>query len=257
MKKQTKTLAIALLALTCVSAGVGAGVVANDFATGSVITASAETAVRTITKTGSANASNATALYVYAMEGDECPAGVASWDHAYSFVAGSGEGIKFNGEAIEGGEVKQPGNDLYITLGGKTAVAGDEITFDGEFYSEAADCTVKFVNCALRYNGTTWDSFTPATEYVIGTLAATGDSSATVVYAYPVNQAQKPTVNSWDYFFTFVEGSGAGAKWNGEAFTLAELKQPGDFYIVLGKTAVEGDVLTLDGAFYGAIVASR
>jgi hypothetical protein len=86
-------------------------------------------------------------------------------------------------------------------------------------------------------------------SFSISALAITNDSTNSVIYAYPTEEA-KPTVNSWDHAFTFVEGTGGGFLYNGETYSGWELKQPGDFYIGLGRTAATGDVLIIDGTFY-------
>lgn len=90
-----------------------------------------------------------------------------------------------------------------------------------------------------------------AASFSISALAITNDTTNSVIYAYPTEE-DKPTVNSWDYAFTFVEGTGGGFLYNGETYSGWELKQPGDFYIGLGRTAATGDVLIIDGTFYNA-----
>ena len=252
MKKMKTKVAVALLALTCASACVGAGVVLNKSIPANGVTASAETTTRTITKAGQANGSNASVLYLYALEGDGCPEGVGNWSDEYTLVEGSGNGIKFNGEDFAY-VMKQPG-DIFLELGEKTATAGDEVTIDGTFYSANADSNIVFKNCGLRYNGETWETFTPevpATVFNVTELAPAGGCTASVIYAYPTKDA-KPTVNNWSDAFTFVEGTGTGICLNGEALTAYDLKQPGDFYIDLKTTAAEGDIFTLDGEFYNA-----
>ena len=159
----------------CLGFGIGA-IVAPQ--TNNVVAQAAS--VRTITQAGSARDSSATALYLYALKGDDCPSGVGNWDDKYIFVDGTGEGINYNGKPLEGYEMKQPG-DIYIGLGGKTAVVGDEVTLDGKFSNAGKGNDIVFKNCGLRYNGSTWDSFTPATRFTINKLAATGGSNASVI----------------------------------------------------------------------------
>ena len=116
------------------------------------------------------------------------------------------------------------------------------------------------VGCFLACLGVGVAVMNPATPSVTASAATTyptitgltplGTSTTTVINAYPTTEAERPSVNSWDHAFSFVENSGDGFLWNGEAYVGWELKQPGDFYIGLGgKTAAEGDILTIDGTF--------
>ncbi|MBR2385551.1 MAG: hypothetical protein IKA99_08105, partial [Clostridia bacterium] len=146
-------------------------------------------------------------------------------------------------------ELKQPG-DFFISLTGKTAVAGDVLVIDGTFTSTTTDAVIVFNNSGLKYNGSAWETYVPATVFTITEIAPAGGCTTSVVYAYPTDESQKPTVNSWDHAFTFQAGTGKGIKLNDEELIAYELKQPGDFYIGLtGKTAVAGDILVLDGTF--------
>ena len=133
MQKFKAKLTAILMAISCFAVCLGIGV--GTLITPSVsITANAETAVRTITKAGATKDSSATAIYAYTLEGEGAVSG--DWNNKFIFVEDSGEGIKFNGETLDGYEMKQPG-DVYVGLGGKTAAAGDEVIIDGEFYSSA------------------------------------------------------------------------------------------------------------------------
>ena len=91
-----------------------------------------------------------------------------------------------------------------------------------------------------------------ATTFTINKLTPLASSTTEVVDAYPTNEAEKPTVTSWDYAYSFVEGSGDGFLWNGEEYPGWEMKYPNDFYIKLGTTASAGDELVLDGTFHNA-----
>ena len=91
-----------------------------------------------------------------------------------------------------------------------------------------------------------------AASFSIDELAIAKDTTSSAIYAYPTVEEQRPTVKSWDDAFTFVAGTGGGFLYNGEPYSGWELKQPGDFYIGLGRTAVSGDVLIMDGTFYNA-----
>jgi hypothetical protein len=195
------------MAVGCFVACFGAGVATMVQSTqASGIEAQAETTTRTITKAGQANGSTASALYLYALEGDACIEGVGNWDDRYYFVADSGNGIKFNGEDFDY-EMKQPG-DIYLVLGGHTAVAGDEVTIDGTFYNSTGDTNIVFKNCGLRYNGTAWESFTPSAVHDIGALILHGNSNVggaskanNQLYLMKTDGSDLP-VKSWDYFFT-------------------------------------------------------
>ena len=249
MKRFKTKLTALLMAVGCFVACFGVGVATVMQSTqASGIEAQASATTRTITKAGQANGTTASVLYLYALEGGGCPEGVGNWDDKYYFVADSGKGIKFNGEDFAY-VMKQPG-DIYLELGGKTAKAGDEVTIDGEFYNSTGDTSIIFENCGLRYNGSAWDSFTPPATFNITEIAPAGGCTASVVNAYPTDEETKPTVNSWDYAFTFQAGTGKGILLGDEQLTNYEIKQPGDFYIVLNKDAQAGDILTLDGVFY-------
>ena len=247
MKKQGTKLAIALLALMCVGAGTTAVVAADN--ANSYVTASAATTVRTITKAGATGASTATALYVYAVEGDATGSG--NWSDTFTLVAGTGSGIKLNGVALAY-EMKQPGNDIYLGLGEVTVAEGDILTLDGTFFSEALDSEVVFKNCALKWNGSAWETYVVYNEYKTTSISATGASTATAVYIYPT-EGQFPNGNDpdWANFYTFEQGSGTGLTLAGVALSTTDIKLPGtDFFVALGATANEGDILTVDGAYY-------
>ena len=58
---------------------------------------------------------------------------------------------------------------------------------------------------------------------------------------------------SWDVTFIFQPDSGTGLTKNGEKLTTTDIKQPGSFFVNLGFTAVNGDVVILDGTWAGTI----
>ena len=244
MKKQTKTLAIALLALTCASAGVGAGVIANNFAQGSVITASAETKY-TITKLGGLGHSTASVVYAYALDENEKPAS-REWP-ALTFVADSGDGFTWNGQTADVPVIKLAGADFYIELG-KDAAAGDYFTLDGEFYNETDDETIVFKNCSLKYNGSAWETYTDYKDCVLGKVYVSGGNNQHV-YFKPVDETVVLTVDSWTDAFSYVSGNGITV--NGEMINMENsVKSPeGSFFADLGAAASEGDILKIGGVF--------
>ncbi len=244
MKKQTKTLAIALLALTCASAGVGAGVVANNFATGNVITASAETKC-TITKLGGLGHSTASVVYAYALDENEKPAS-REWP-ALTFVADSGDGFTWNGQTADAPVIKLAGRDFYIELG-KEAAAGDYFTLDGEFYNETDDETIEFKNCSLKYNGSAWETYTDYKDCVLGKVYVSGGNGQHV-YFKPVDETVVLTVDSWTDAFSYVSGNGITV--NDVMISMENsVKSPeGSFFADLGAAASEGDILKIGGVF--------
>ena len=145
-----------LLAVSCFAVCLGVGVTTIEPPKNSILTASAETVTRSMTKIAATAASNETAIYFYAYSGDEAKS-VTDWDNQYTFVEGTGDGVKYNGETLIGYDMKQPGNDIYFGLGGKTAVAGDILTLDGTFRNETLDSNIVIDSGALTYNGSSWD----------------------------------------------------------------------------------------------------
>ena len=217
-----------------------------------VVDVSAYTAF-TVNEMYGANGSSATALYAYD-ENHVSPLG--NWDDKLTFLEGSGKGFCLNGTPLANWEIKQPG-DFYIVLGGATAQNGDVLTIDGIFYNAEKAVKVIFNNSCLQYNGTTWVSYGTADSYNVTKIGQANGSSNAAIYAYPLDENEKPAISSWTDAFSFRKGSGDGITLNGDGLTGWELKQPGDFYIVLGKEAVEGDVLKLDGIFYNTDLGAQ
>ena len=206
----------------------------------------------TINEIGPANGCTDSVVYAYPIN-DGKPT-IASWDHALTFFEGSGAGVCLNGERLSGWEIKQPG-DFYIVLG-KAAKAGDVLTIDGIFYNEDKAAKVVFNNSSLQYNGTSWVAYGTADSYRITKINGAGGCTSSTIYAYPLIE-NKPEIADWNNGFSFREGSGEGFMFNGDLVTGWELKQPGDFYMVLGREAVEGDVVTLDGIFYNSTLGAQ
>ena len=334
----------------------------------------AEPTKYTITKLGGLGHSNASVVYAYAINEAEKPAS-RGWP-ALTFVDGTGTGFTWKGESATLTVIQQAGTDFYIDLG-RTAVAGDYFTLDGQYYNATDNETIIFDECGLRYNGSSWESlkeigelelhvnssvgavsdwnnvlylqrtlgkelyvkdwgntfstqgpggvaldggitvdgnpvdllemkstsdpslyisfgaldanqvltisgtfyssehtvyyaieessfkwtgsswetYVPVaepTKYTITKIGGTGSSTSSVVYAYALNEAEKPVSRDWPEL-TFVDGTGTGFTWKGESATLSVIKQAGqDFYLELGRTAVAGDYFALDGQYYNA-----
>ena len=216
-------------------------------------------ATYTVTKVGATGSSDASTLYLYALGGDELPKASGEWTSLYTLLAGSGVGFSLNGTAFTPAEIKMPG-DLFVGLG-KTAVAGDVITIDGTFYNEAKAIKLVFVDCKLQYNGEAWVEYVAPTvyeTYTVTKVGATGSSDASTLYLYALGGDELPKASGeWTSLYTLLAGSGVGFSLNGTAFTPAEIKMPGDLFVGLGKTAVAGDVITIDGTFYNEAKAIK
>ena len=224
----------------------------------------------TVTKVGATRDSNASTLYLYTAEGDALPKEThGSWDHAYTLVEGSG--LTLNGAAVPGGDVKLPG-DLYMQIGASANV-NDIITIDGAYVNEDKGVKLVFVNCQLQWNGEKWVEVAaepdepevpdvpdvPEIEYTTYTITKVGgwiSGDQTFLYSLGGDALPKAT-GEWDSRYTFEDGSGSGIIFNGEAVSLSDIKQPGDLFVRLSGTPVEGDTLTIDGTFYNEAKAQK
>ena len=253
MKKQTK-LAVALLAFMCVGAGTAAVATAEN--TNSYVMASAATTVRTITKAGATGASSATALYVYAVEGDATGSG--NWDDKFTLVEGTGSGIKLNGVALAY-EMKQPGNDVYLGLGEVTVAEGDILTLDGTFFSEALDSDIVFKNCGLKWNGSAWETCVVYTEYKLGELnfQQMHPGSLNMAYFIRTDGEGFPAIADentlWNTTFSYEAGC---ITLNGAPVTPG-VKFPGSAFVEFAAAPAEGDVLVIGGTFYNETLAAK
>ena len=200
---------------------------------------------------GATGSSSATAVYIYPVDGQFPDGKDPNWTKFYTFEQGSGTGLTLAGVSLSTTEIKLPGTDFFVALGA-TAKAGDILTVDGSYYNESTRIKITFSNCALKWNGTAWETYENYTEYTTTAIGATGSSSATAVYIYPVD-GQFPNGNdpNWTKFYTFEQGSGTGLTLAGVSLSTTEIKLPGtDFFVALGATAKVGDVLTVDGTYY-------
>ena len=218
----------------------------------STITASATTTYDTITHLTPLGSSSETFIYAYPT--NESKPGVNSWDYAFSFVTGTGDGFLWNGESYTGWELKQPG-DFYIGLGGKTATAGDTLTIDGTFYNATVDANIVFENCGLKYNGSAWESYVPPVVHNIGALELHVNSSVggakglnNTLYLQRKDGEALP-VQSWNYLFTYESGNGFQV--NGVQKTPSEIKSTGgDGFYWLFDGVNAGDVVSISGTFF-------
>ena len=206
--------------------------------------------VYNISKVGATGDSTANVLYLYSLSEVELPKAKGDWDNVYSFETGSGTGLTLNGAAASFGDMKMPG-DLYLPIN-TTVKAGDVFAIDGAFYNEAKAIKLVFENCSLKWNGSAWETYEPYNEYKATAIGATGSSSATAVYIYPVDgQFPDGKDPNWTKFYTFEAGSGTGLTLAGNSLSTTDIKLPGtDFFVALGATAKVGDVLTVDGSYY-------
>ncbi len=251
MKKIQTKLSALLTTVCCFLACIGVGVAVAQPAASSV-TAKAETVVRSMTKIAATAASSNTAIYFYAYSGDEANASVANWDDKYTFVDGTGDGVKYNGETLAGYEMKQPGNDIYFALGGKTAVAGDILTLDGTFRNETLDSNIVIDSGALTYNGSSWDR--AYYTHNLGEMVLSWPSEMTAhavktqLYITPKSGETVPYPDgTWNTAFTYE--SGDGLKKNGETFAMNEMKSV-DHGLWFRFADVEvGDVVSISGTY--------
>ncbi|MBQ3019730.1 MAG: hypothetical protein IJD77_04005 [Clostridia bacterium] len=243
-----------LAALSCFAVCLGVGAAKIVPSETSTVTASAETAetvTRSMTKIAATAASSNTAIYFYAYSGDEAKS-TTDWSNQYTFVEGSGDGVKYNGETLVGYDMKQPGNDIYFGLGGKTAVAGDILTLDGTFRNETLDSNIVIDSGALTYNGSSWDRAYYTHE--LGEMVLSWPSEMTQhavntqLYITPKSGETVPYPDStWSTEFTYE--SGDGLKKNGSELAIGEMKSV-DSGLWFSFDGVEvGDVVSISGTY--------
>ena len=237
----------ALLVVCCFAVCLGVGVTQIDLS----ITASAETVTRSMTKIAATAASSNTAIYFYAYSGDEAK-GVTDWTNQYTFVEGTGDGVKYNGETLSGYDMKQPGNDIYFGLGGKTAVAGDILTLDGTFRNESLDSNIVIDSGALTYNGSSWDRAYYTHNLGEMVLSWPSEMAAhavnTQLYITPKSGETVPYPDgTWSTAFTYE--SGDGLKLNGSSHAIGEMKSvDSGLWFNFGAVNV-GDVISISGTY--------
>ena len=240
-----------LLAVSCFAVCLGVGVTTIEPPKNSIVTASAETVTRSMTKIAATAASSKTAIYFYAYSGDEAKS-VTDWTNQYTFVEGTGDGVKYNGETLIGYDMKQPGNDIYFGLGGKEAVAGDILTLDGTFRNETLDSNIVIDSGALTYNGSSWDRayYTHNLGEMVlswpSEMAAHAENSQ--LYITPESGETVPYPDgTWSTVFTYE--SGDGLKKNDEVLAMNEMKSV-DSGLWFSFAGVEvGDVVSISGTY--------
>lgn len=261
MRKDKRKLVGLLLAIACVSCGAGGVIAGGNVVNATNITAKAETTTCVMSQIGALNSSTASVIQAYSKLETEKPA-VNSWSYKFTFEEGSGRGFLYNGEAHTGWTMKQPGRDMYIELG-KTASVGDYVIIDGSFYNADSDTRLTF-SCKFQWNGEKWvdyveedageddsseDNTAEYTTYTVTKIGANRDSSATVAYIYSLGGDELPKAQgNWQNIYSLA--SGASVKLNNTVLSVGAIKLPGDLYIPLNATAVAGDILTINGAFY-------
>ena len=243
MKKFKAKLMALLVAVGCCSvcAGVGVALAQQEPVN---ITASAEVTTHNIGALtlhvnsqpwgGAGGASNQ--LYLQRADGGALP--VLTWDHLFTYE--SGDGFKVNGVKKTPAEVKSTDAGFFWLFDALSA--GDEITIGGTFYCETLQTRYVIEKSTSVWNGTNWSTVVDVSSFattVIHEIKPANGCTDSVIYAYDADGI-KPSLNNWADKLTFLEGSGKGFCLNGTPLAGWEIKQPGDFYIVLGKEAVEG-----------------
>ena len=196
---------------------------------------------------------SASALYLNRADGEAYAIKDGTWAEKLSFLAGSGVGVTINGTQISMGDIKIP-NNIYVGLG-VTAAEGDVLKIGGTFYNK--NLKVKYVvsETTFVWNGSAW-KVNEYDVYTISKIAAPTDSNATSVQLSLTADKELPAGN-WNRKYTFEAGSGTGLTLGETALTTTDIKQPGKFYIGLGATAAEGDVLTIDGTYTSEEMARK
>ena len=238
-----------LLVVCCFAVCLGVGVIKTDALKTSSVKAA--TVSRTMTKIAATASSTNTAIYFYAYAGEEAKS-TTDWSNQYTFVEGTGDGVKYNGETLVGYVMKQPGNDIYFELGGKTAVANDILTLDGTFRNESLDSNIVIDSGALTYNGSSWDRayYTHNLGEMVLSWPSETEAHArnTQLYTTPKNGETVPYPDgTWSTAFTYE--SGDGLKKNDEVLAMNEMKSV-DSGLWFSFDAVEdGDVVSISGTY--------
>ena len=211
--------------------------------------------VFTATNVGATGSSNASTLYLYDADGNLPKERVTDdWGNVYAF-----EGtITLGGETVAVSEAKFPG-DLYLVIG-TTASVGDVLAINGAFTNDTTAFKLVF-DCKLEWNGSAWVQYVEPIEYTVYNVSAIrseNTSDATTLYITPADgDGGSFGVGDWANVYTLEAGTGTGLTLGTTTLTTTDIKQPGAFFIVLGATAVEGDIFTIDGAYYNETTAKK
>ncbi|MBE7078386.1 MAG: hypothetical protein E7380_00805 [Clostridiales bacterium] len=193
--------------------------------------------------------SNASTVYLTPKDGNGNSFGAGDWNNVYTFAVGSGDGLWLNDTQLTTTDIKQPGA-FFIALG-ETAAAGDVLKIDGAYYNVTTDKKIVFDDCYLQFNGTSWETYVNYKVYNVSAIRAENSSNASTVYLTPKDgDGDSFGGGDWDNVYTFEVGSGDGLWLNDTQLSTTDIKLPGSFFIALGETAVAGDVLKIDGAYY-------
>ena len=162
--------------------------------------------------------------------------------------------MKLNGEALATTDIKQPG-DFYINLGA-TASKGDILTIDGTYYCEATAKKFVFNDCALKFNGTTWETFVEYTTHNLGKVKSIVDASASSGYFTFADGVELP-INSWDYAFKLESGNGITVDGNPIDMTNNVKSVGGKLFATFTTPASVNSTLVIGGTFYNESQAVR
>ena len=251
MKKDKMKLAGLLLAIACTSCAAGAVITGTTAVGNNVVVQAEETGeytTYTVTKIGVAGTHAATAINIYSLAGDGLPKDKGNWIDVYSLETGSGAGVLLNDTALTG--IKMPG-DLYVPLG-RMPEEGDVLTIDGALSNANTGVKLVFNNCKLYFQDGKWvDNYIDYAVYEIGRVSIGANTTAKALYLNRADgEKYAVTDGSWAEKLTFLAGSGVGITINGTQISMGDIKIPSNMYVGLGTTAVEGDVLVIEGTFY-------
>ena len=261
-KVKTKLVSL-LVALSCVFACLGVGV----FASKAINAKASDYTTYTITAIGATADSDKTAINVTSVGGAELPVlEEEDWDNDYSFEEGSGTGLTLNGVSVAMVGAYLPTDYFYIILNGE-AKDGDVFTIDGAFYNDTTAVKVVFVNCSLQFVDGVWETYgeipnepvvPEVAVYNVSAIRSENTSNATTLYITPADgDGGSFGAGDWANVYTLEAGTGTGLTLGTTTLTTTDIKQPGAFFIVLGATAVEGDIFTIDGAYYNETTAKK
>ncbi len=171
---------------------------------------------------------------------------VQDWESAFTLE--SGYGVKVNGVEISSFEIKSTEGGLWFGL--SNIEAGDEVSICGTFTNSKYATKYVIEESKIVWNGFTWEKYVEYTNYELGEVIIKIESNSTAVYVATANGEPLP-LNSWDYRFIFLAGSGIGITLNGEQVVTNDIKSPdGSIYIAFnGKVAEDGAVLKIGGTF--------
>ncbi len=255
MQKIKAKLIALIMTISCFALCLGFGIGAMVAPQTNNVAAQAE-ATYTITNLGGLGNSNDSVVYAYATNEAEKPVS-RGWP-ALTFVEGTGTGFTWKGKSATLPVIKQAGQDFYIELG-KTAVAGDYFTLDGQYHNETDNETIIFDECGLRYNGSSWESLKEIGALELHVNSSVGAARGWNDKLYLQRTLGKELyVQDWDQGLFSAQGSGdvtldGVIKVDGNIATLGEMKSTSDpsLYITFG--ALEANqVLTISGTFYSS-----